>query len=112
MSMLFSRTAIILVWLVVFGLFALFGPPMTFATGVVLLPVAGVEVSAVGVAGYYAERGLLGGWVIDERDRIQAERVEGLGLRVAVTDTIMADDEVSERLARTAVDLTLAGSPS
>ncbi len=77
-----------------------------------LLPVAGVEVSAVGVAGYYAERGLLGGWVIDERDRIQAERVEGLGLRVAVTDTIMADDEVSERLARTAVDLTLAGSPS
>ena len=45
MSMLFSRTAIILVWLVVFGLFALFGPPMTFATGVVLLPVAGVALT-------------------------------------------------------------------
>ena len=37
MSMSFSRTAIIPVWLVVFGLFALFGSPMTFATGVVVL---------------------------------------------------------------------------
>jgi len=45
MSMLFSRTAIILVWLVVFGLFALFGSPMTFATGVVLLLVAGVALT-------------------------------------------------------------------
>ncbi len=45
MSMLFSRTAIILVWLVVFGLFALFRLPMTFATGVVLLPVAGVALT-------------------------------------------------------------------
>jgi hypothetical protein len=45
MSMLFSRTAIIFVWLVVFGLFALFWSPMTFATGVVLLPVAGVTLT-------------------------------------------------------------------
>jgi hypothetical protein len=37
--MLFSRTAIIPVWLVVFGLLAWFGPPMTFATGVLLLMV-------------------------------------------------------------------------
>ena len=36
-SMSFSRTAIIPVWLVVFGLFALFGSPMTFVTGVVVL---------------------------------------------------------------------------
>ena len=37
MSMLFRRKAVIPVWLVVFGLFglfALFGPSMTFATGV------------------------------------------------------------------------------
>jgi len=39
MSMSFNRTAIIPVWLVVFGLFALFGSPMTFATGVVVLVV-------------------------------------------------------------------------
>jgi hypothetical protein len=37
MAMSFSRTAIIPVWLVVFGLFALFGSPMTFATGGVVL---------------------------------------------------------------------------
>jgi hypothetical protein len=45
MSMLFSRTAITLVWLVVFGLFALFGSPMTLAMGVVLLLVAGVALT-------------------------------------------------------------------
>lgn len=37
MSMLFSRKAFIPVCLIAFGLFALFGSPMTFATGVVLL---------------------------------------------------------------------------
>jgi len=37
MSMLFSRKAFIPACLVVVGLFALFGSPMTFATGVLLL---------------------------------------------------------------------------
>ena len=38
-TMLFRRKALIPVWLVVFGLFALFGSSMTFTTGVfVLLP--------------------------------------------------------------------------
>ena len=37
MSMLFNRTAIIPVWFVVFGLFALFESPMAFAMSVVLL---------------------------------------------------------------------------
>jgi hypothetical protein len=37
MLMLFRRKAVIPVWLVVFGLFALFGPSMTFATGVFVL---------------------------------------------------------------------------
>lgn len=37
MSMLFRRKAFIPVCLVVFGLFALFGSPMTFATGMLLL---------------------------------------------------------------------------
>ncbi len=34
MLMLFRRKAVIPVWLVVFGLFALFGSSMTFTTGV------------------------------------------------------------------------------
>ena len=37
MLMLFRRKAILPVWLVVFGLFALFGSSMTFATGVFVL---------------------------------------------------------------------------
>ena len=45
MPLLSSRTAIILMWLVVFGLFALFRSPMTVATGVVMLPVAGMALT-------------------------------------------------------------------
>ncbi len=37
MSMLFRRKAIIPVWVVVFGLFALFAPPMTLAAGAFML---------------------------------------------------------------------------
>ena len=44
MAMSFSRTAIIPVWLVVFGLFAMVGSPMTLATGVVVL-VGGVALT-------------------------------------------------------------------
>lgn len=70
-----------------------------------LMPAAGLEVSAEGAAEAY--RGLLGGWVIDERDRELAGRIEeGLGVRVAVTDTIMRDDDSAERVARAALDLT------
>ena len=69
-----------------------------------LMPVAGLEVSALGAARAYA--GLLGGWVIDDADRALADTIAGeLGVRVAVTDTIMRDDVVSEALARTALDL-------
>ena len=68
-----------------------------------LMPVAGVEVTAAGAADCY--RGLIGGWVIDEADRALAPRIEAMGLRVAVTDTIMTDDPTAEALARTALDL-------
>jgi hypothetical protein len=37
MSILFNRTAIIPVWIVVFGLLALFWSPLTTTTGVLLL---------------------------------------------------------------------------
>lgn len=71
-----------------------------------LLPVIGVEVSAAGVAALYRE--LLAAWVIDERDRALAGRIGELGLRVAVTDTIMVDDAAAESLADTALDLVPA----
>ena len=68
-----------------------------------LLPAAGVEVTAAGVAGFY--RDLMTAWVIDEVDRELAPRIESLGLRVRVTDTIMVDDAAAESLARTALEL-------
>jgi LPPG:FO 2-phospho-L-lactate transferase len=69
-----------------------------------LMPAVGLEVSAHGAAAAY--RGLLAGWVIDERDRYLAPRIRSeIGVTVAVTDTIMTDDEAATRLAQTALDL-------
>lgn len=69
-----------------------------------LMPAAGMAVSALGAAKAYD--GLLGGWVIDERDRDLAPRIEGeLGIRVGVTDTIMTDDTKAAALAAFALDL-------
>ncbi|MGQ0669947.1 MAG: 2-phospho-L-lactate transferase [Actinomycetota bacterium] len=68
-----------------------------------LMPVAGLEVSAVGAARAY--EGLLAGWVIDDVDRSLAPRVKELGIRVAVTDTIMESDEKAAALAATALEM-------
>jgi LPPG:FO 2-phospho-L-lactate transferase len=67
-----------------------------------LMPAVGLEVTAAGAAAAY--EGLLGAWVIDERDRVLAERVEATGVRVTVTDTVMRDDDDAERLARVTLD--------
>jgi hypothetical protein len=45
MSMRFSNRAVIAVWLLGFGLFALIGSPLTFVMGVVLLLVAGAALT-------------------------------------------------------------------
>jgi LPPG:FO 2-phospho-L-lactate transferase len=67
-----------------------------------LMPVVGLEVSAAGAARAY--EGLLDAWVVDDADARLADRVrEEVGARVIVTDTVMRDDEVSERLARAAL---------
>jgi LPPG:FO 2-phospho-L-lactate transferase len=67
-----------------------------------LMPAVGLEVSALGAARAY--RDLLSGWVIDERDRDAASAVaDELGVRVAVTDTVMRNDEVAAAVARAAV---------
>jgi hypothetical protein len=68
-----------------------------------LMPAAGLAVTAVGAARAY--EGILGAWVLDEVDRSLAAEAEGLGLKVGVTDTIMASDEVAEAIARTALGL-------
>jgi LPPG:FO 2-phospho-L-lactate transferase len=67
-----------------------------------LMPVVGLEVSAVGAARAYED--LLDGWVLDRIDDGLAARVrDEMRVRVAVTDTVMRDDEVAEQVARTAL---------
>lgn len=69
-----------------------------------LMPVAGLEVSALGAARGYD--GLLAAWVVDEADAGLVGRIAGeLGVRVEATDTIMRDDPTSEALARFALGL-------
>jgi LPPG:FO 2-phospho-L-lactate transferase len=73
-----------------------------------LLPVVGVEVSALGVAQHYGSA-LVRGFVVDAVDRAAVARIEALGLRVAVTDTIMTDDSAAERLAVATLGLVGGG---
>lgn len=68
-----------------------------------LMPAVGMELSAFGAAAAY--QGLLGTFVIDERDANLSDRIRSdLGMRVAVADTIMVDDRAAEGLARAALD--------
>jgi LPPG:FO 2-phospho-L-lactate transferase len=73
-----------------------------------LLPVAGVDVSAAGVAEHYA--GLIGGFVFDDRDGELIDRMSSFCDRTRMTDTIMVDDGAAERLARAAIDLAMVGA--
>jgi LPPG:FO 2-phospho-L-lactate transferase len=68
-----------------------------------LLPVAGVDVSAAGVAEHYA--GLLGSFVFDRSDRDLSDRILRTCQRARATDTIMVDDDAAERLAREVLDV-------
>ena len=63
----------------------------------------GFEVSAYGVAQYYA--GLLHGLVIDTLDAALRPRLEGAGLHVAVTNTIMRTLADKQALARATLAL-------
>ncbi len=57
----------------------------------------GHESSSFAVASLYKD--LLAGMVIDRQDEAEAPRIEALGMRVLVTDTIMSDVAARERLA-------------
>jgi LPPG:FO 2-phospho-L-lactate transferase len=63
-----------------------------------LLPTAGAEVSAYGVATLYRE--ICGAFVIDHRDAVESQRIEGLGMKVLARETIMETPAVSEQLAK------------
>ncbi|MCB7136339.1 2-phospho-L-lactate transferase [Cellulosimicrobium marinum] len=63
-----------------------------------MLATLGHEVSALGVARLYA--GLVDVMVIDDQDAGLRADVEGLGMRVLVTDTVMGGAPGRERLAR------------
>ena len=63
-----------------------------------MLATMGHEVSAYGVAEWYGD--LLDGMVIDEQDSPQAARIEALGMRALVTNTVMASAADRVRLAR------------
>jgi LPPG:FO 2-phospho-L-lactate transferase len=67
-----------------------------------MLESLGHEPSPVGVAAIY--RGLVDALVIDRQDADLAGRVEALGIRTVVTDTIMRDAGARLRLAQAAVD--------
>jgi len=60
------------------------------------------EASPAGVAAIY--RGLADVLVLDEQDAELAARVEQLGMRAVVVDTIMRDAAARERLARATLD--------
>ena len=69
-----------------------------------LMPVAGLEVSALGAA--HAYRGLLAAWVVDRVDAPLVSRIaDELGVRCLAVDTIMRDAAAAEGLARAALEL-------
>ena len=61
----------------------------------------GLEVSAYSVACLY--RDFLDVFVLDQVDRVEKKRIEGLGLQVIVTNTLMKSLEGKVRLAETAL---------
>jgi LPPG:FO 2-phospho-L-lactate transferase len=67
-----------------------------------MLESLGHEASPAGVAAIY--QGLADVLVVDEQDAELVARVEQLGMRAVVVDTIMCDAAARERLARAALD--------
>ncbi|MGH2689784.1 MAG: 2-phospho-L-lactate transferase, partial [Actinomycetota bacterium] len=66
-----------------------------------LLPLTGAEVSASGVASLYTD--ICATFVVDRRDAAEAAKVEALGMRAAVLETVMETPEVARALAASVV---------
>lgn len=63
----------------------------------------GLEVSAFGVAKLYSD--FIDAFIIDQRDSELKEKIEDLGMKVVVADTIMSNLEKKVNLARIVLDL-------
>lgn len=72
-----------------------------------LLSGTGVEVSAAGVAGLYAD--FCGTFVIDDVDEELAPAIEALGMSAVVAPTLMTDDEAAAQLAKRTLDAVASG---
>jgi len=62
----------------------------------------GMEISCLGVARFY--KNLINTFIIDKVDKKQKEKIEKLGIKVIVTDTLMKDLEVKKNLAQIAIN--------
>ncbi|HEU5426728.1 MAG TPA: 2-phospho-L-lactate transferase [Actinocrinis sp.] len=70
----------------------------------VLAAVGVAETSAAAVAEYYGPD-LLDGWLIDESDAKQAERIEAAGISCRAVPLLMRDVEATAAMAQAALDL-------
>ena len=86
----------------VFGISPLVGGRALKGPAAELMPVAGAETSAFGVAWLYSN--FCGTLVIDEVDAPDADRINYLGVRPLVTGTVMKDTSDARRLAQVVLD--------
>ena len=73
-----------------------------------MLTSIGVEVSAAGVGLHYGSRqhgGVLDGWLVDEVDADQVERIEAGGLRCRAVPLMMTDPDATAAMAGAAIQL-------
>ena len=73
-----------------------------------MLTSIGVEVSAAGVGLHYGARsggGVLDGWLVDERDAADVERLRAAGIACAAVPLMMTDHDATAAMAAAAVDL-------
>lgn len=73
-----------------------------------MLTSIGVEVSAAGVAGHYGARsrgGVLDGWLVDEQDADQVERISSDGIACRAVPLMMTSPEATAEMAAAAISL-------
>jgi LPPG:FO 2-phospho-L-lactate transferase len=73
-----------------------------------LLTALGVEVGAAAVAEHYGARssgGLLDGWLVDEADADQVQRVRDAGIACRAVPLMMTDPDATAAMAQAALDL-------
>jgi LPPG:FO 2-phospho-L-lactate transferase len=75
-----------------------------------LLTALGIEVGAAAVAEHYGSRargGVLDGWLVDEKDAAEVDRVGAAGIACVAVPLMMTDVEATAAMASAAVDLVL-----